>query len=538
MRLVQAVANTPGLPISISMEGIKRANQELEEIKKQTNEPPPRSIWNQLSALRSHWHDVADTLGDEAGFSCQEDCRNNHKAFLRVKKGFEGVNKGEDIQFRDEISSLVFHNSGKTDGVHWKWAEVQSQFIGTDETKTSATPFDTMSSESLPTPAKPQGKKAGSRTDAGLLVELKSVLKKDNKGKGSKASQSSVMFLGLSQILKGKSKGASGKSRPSLITEPSTGLCAFFHDCEKSQRGSDFDSPGRHILIYCAENENKLQLSINSSETDLGMTWSDPFSIRDRLGGLTSDPVMPTEQKLQLAHKVASGLLYAYATQWMKDTWASEDVYLVSGAGGGSLIEPLLAKHPQANSGSASIDKGYETLSAMELSLVHLGRFLIELYYGVPWEQIRRAFLRAEDEEFGLNADIIASGRIFSKVGWPTVATNDQPFYQEGNSYVSAVRSCFTRDFGQRSGSLDDLDFRLGIYTYIILPLFFAVEDFQARQLRIYGPRIEIPESLKLSGNQAMLFDDDDKISGNVELKYVDSSFYFQTGLVNRDMYD
>ncbi|KAK5087249.1 hypothetical protein LTR24_006889 [Lithohypha guttulata] len=285
------------------------------------------------------------------------------------------------------------------------------------------------------------------------------------------------------------------------------------------QTGTKSPSPSPHIILSRQAQSVKLRLRPDHLDADFSVAGSRPLSVQNYFAS-TDNFVLSVEQKLQLAHKVASALFYLHSTPWLMDPWDSESIHLIRQDDGRTLIDPLLAKRPVEDSASVDRHDAHSMWREGVPTSIHLGRFLIELCYGATWDRIRTTFLSAEESSMGpIDADNFVFSRIDSWVGNPMIAKEEQPFHLEGNSYMTAVRSCFIYDFGQpsTSTSLYDEAFRLGVYTQILRPLQFALEDFQARQSRIFGPRRRHPDDFDNSIvpprariDSFKLFDDED----------------------------
>jgi hypothetical protein len=231
---------------------------------------------------------------------------------------------------------------------------------------------------------------------------------------------------------------------------------------------------------------------------------------------------LPTKQKLQIASKVASGLFYFYSTPWLRDSWNNNDIYLYPRRHG-FAPEPMLAN--STNHPSLTPPDTFGSLTPPFIA--QFGCFLLHLSFGSPWDEIKAAFHRGlehDEPSRPSEADHLVFSDIYAWANDPNVAPGDRPCHEEGNSYLEAILNCFSGDFGLRPGtaaSMDDDDFSLAVYRKILCPLQFALEDFQARQIRIFGPPIilPVPETRDPSEGlrEGRLLFDDEEIKGSID---------------------
>jgi hypothetical protein len=312
-----------------------------------------------------------------------------------------------------------------------------------------------------------------------------------------------------------------------LVAVPSKGLCAFIIDGRpNSKNGLDIGTAqlsGSHITF--SRHKSKLRLKLDHEATNATIPWITPISIRHQF--MSSDRfVLSTEQKLQLAYQVGSSLFYLHFASWLRDDWDGEDVYLPWQSDGVVFLEPLLVK--QLNQKRTSIDSCNPTENAPRIPpiITSLSRFLIELCCGAPWKLIREVFLAGYLTP-PKSTDLAIFNEISSWIESPKVAIKDKPCHLEGWSYFEAIRNCSLGDFGQKlkARSMGDEEFQIGVYQHILRPLQFALEDFKAQQIRIFGPPIieklgeNIPPVISEGNKSSMLFDDDEVMGDAATVK-------------------
>jgi hypothetical protein len=222
------------------------------------------------------------------------------------------------------------------------------------------------------------------------------------------------------------------------------------------------------------------------------MGWAILLLIRGRLED-THRLELSTEQKLQLVHKVAFNLFYLFSALWVRESWTSEDVYITWQKSSVGLIYPVFSRNPSIASVNVS---GTEESSQPKITFINsLGRFLVEIWCGTTWSHLRRTFLAGDGLSRAAEPDTSIFNRLVDWVNDSKIADRDKPFHLEGSSYFMAVRKCFTCDFnlGQRdeNPAPGNKDFARWIYRHVLLPLQYALEDFQIQQDRFFGTRLD-----------------------------------------------
>lgn len=309
-----------------------------------------------------------------------------------------------------------------------------------------------------------------------------------------------------------------------LVSAPSSGLYNFIGDSLKRAQEHLTLPLDPHITL--SRLDLKLQLKLNRNNT-VNMAWTSPLSIRSQFTN-TNHSALSTGEKLQLAYKVGSSLLYLHSTPWLEDSWHSENIYLPGRSNGEVVIEPLLAKRRNDGCALEASHAPHETGAISTHIIASFGRFLIELCLGAPWDQIKNAFLGGDEPSHASDVDALIFTYILGWVENLKVVARDKPCYLEGNSYFDAIRRCFRGNSSQElsNWTMHNAEFRLVVYKDILRPLQFALEDFQARQIETFGPLVTAagegfsPNDREEQKSPFMLFDDEE-IKGDKVQKYV-----------------
>ncbi|KAH7094546.1 hypothetical protein FB567DRAFT_585915 [Paraphoma chrysanthemicola] len=452
-----SVNGSLGGQVDVHLTAIWEANDRLNGIRNRVQDASNRLPSRQLEAFRQHAERAATILGHQNGFSCSHE---SHGAFIQIKKCFRDHEPGSEDQSWDEICSLVFHNSVPDVTIPWTWMEMTSETM-------HCPPPDQMNVEDTQSLKTPSLKSSLRKAVKALRFESTSTSDKVNKNRRVDRPKNS--------------------SSVTLSSDPNIGLCSFLSSLTNSE---EFGYPNG-IMLSRQDTEYQLRLHADRMASPLKTQGQSPVSIRTRYS--SSDfPALSIEAKLDLAIKLTSGILYLHSTPWLAQSWDTEDIYLISESGTYELGGLLLGKRPQVQTCRGPSDnRQTDRPTNTDLTISRLGRFLVELWCGASWNRIQDTFLPPSTDrpKMESDAEILVITHILTWAANPTVAEKDRPFYLEGNSYADAVRSCFLCDFGQQTTSMEDEDFRSGVFLRILRPLQYALDDFYTSQSRIYGAK-------------------------------------------------
>lgn len=522
-RLLQALCTldgSAGAALQISFTRIQKANEELVTIQRLSQKDPSANFFDSLLMLRDHVNSTTDILGAENGFCCE--CSGSHQVYMRVK---DSLNPGEsDAGFQNwhqACSLLLLNHSPKKK--QWKQVDMK---------------FDTIRIPKAPVLKTSHQEKNGEI--ASKKIEEKAEEKKLEKTKKKKEKEGYAW-----KILKGvfplrredsikatpSDPAVETSSRPPpappMTTEPSDGLCAFLND----NIGVEKDTPVG-ITIYRQKLQRKLLLSLVDGRTKPDLRWASPLPIR-RPPKDTRRLQLSTEQKLQLAHKVAFSLFYLFSTPWVRDSWTSDNVYLTWQESSNGIVYPLFLRNATVPDPSVTASSTFEPPKPRIPFTNRLGRFLVELWCGTSWSYLEKSFLASDGPSKMVDSDVFILTRLLNWVNDSKIADRDKPFHLEGSSYFLAVQKCFLCDFNtaqlDQTAPLNNENFARWVYRHVLRPLQYALEDFQTRQDRFFGARLELsPEKSSPSNaedtKRLRLFAIEE-IEGDRQKKYVSNSF-------------
>ncbi|KAJ0120502.1 Subtilisin-like protein [Diaporthe amygdali] len=398
------ITGAAGGALQLHISNIKDANERLMAVKREARKEPSQKAFQCLDDLRDDAKTAAEVLGDENGFFCQ--CNPPHRVFIRLTDCFDLDNSEPPSQPRDRVCNLVVHNPSPLDAASWKWARIDAEVRG-------------RSGNAAPT--LPVGSSNHSHAE-----KTKSALNKQGH-----ESQFTVLLTDIFHKKSTKSKETKGKEGSSsmiLSTVPKMGLCAFIHHHRNLEKRSN--SQPRISDIVLSRHKSELGLQIQDDETQTARLWANPTSIRSQFKSIDHSG-LSTEDKLQLAFSVGLSLFYLHSTPWLQKSWNSDDVYLPKQDNGVTCIEPWLAKRTRTRRSSTDSYATDSHGAAISPIITRFGRFLIELCYGAPWDQIRNVFLPDVEPSLTWEADLSIFLNIFSREEDPRVATADKPCYHE-----------------------------------------------------------------------------------------------------------
>ena len=472
--------------------------------------------------LRDQVNSVSDILGAENGFCCE--CSESHQVYMRVKDSLKPGESDAGFQHRHQACSLLLLNHSPR-RKQWKQVDMKFDTIRIAKAPVSKTSHQGKNGEIA-------SKKIEEKVVEKTLEKTKKKEKEGNKRKFLKwvfqsQGEDSIKATRSVPAVETSSRPPLPPPAPPMTTEPSHGLCAFLND----NIGLGKDTPSG-ITIYRQELQHKLLLSLVDGRTKPDLRWASPLTIR-RPPEDTRRLQLSTEQKLQLAHKVAFSLFYLFSTPWVRDSWTSDNVYLTWNESSNSIVYPLFLRNATVPDPSVTASSTFEPPKPRIPFTNRLGRFLVELWCGTSWSYLEKCFLASDGPSKMVDSDVFILTRLLNWVNDSKIADKDKPFHLEGSSYFLAVQKCFLCDFDtaqlDQAAPLDNENFARWVYRHVLRPLQYALEDFQTRQDRFFGARLELsPEKSSPSSaedtKRLRLFAIEE-IEGDRPKKYVSNSF-------------
>lgn len=433
--------------------------------------------------MRTKLSAAASVLGPNLGFDCL--CHQKHAAFLKIPEWSRPQGQVVDEEF-----SLLFHN--ENDVCAWKCIEMSSNVKKVEEIHERGQ--DTTHDGGTGRQVRFAGDEFELEEDTDFIT--------------INAQAESARHLAVEAT----TGGISSPQHIELARPPS--LCEYMASIQKEDNES-----------------GKFNVVMNTPSLSLRMT---PIAALGR--PVTLIPLelhfserggrpLTTLERLKLSTQVASAVLCLYHTTWLPEFWSYADIYLRHDGDGLKFNPWIVNSRTTGVSIQAANDS---TTSLTDPTILSLCRFLVELCFGAPLSRIRKAY--GSHYELGRGEAAADRDMIETILSWAsdeTISPRDRPFYEEGRLYMDAVRNCLKCDFGQVKTSMTDPTFREGVYSRILCPLRWALEDFQAAQLQLFGATRESKagreiEDRRLTGG-VTLYDEDSDIDGT---KYVLLSSY------------
>jgi len=471
-RLVQALLTFTGLDDSsllVSFKKIKHANKDLTGIQRQSSKDPPKQFFKTLEKHRQRVDGVANVLDSKSGFDGRSD--RQYCAFLCLNECLNPTENEANSPSWTQASSLFFQNKKPTTGAEW---DVQvARFEDPPEDDAA-------------------GSEKDSKQDKDPGKSIWSVL--------ASPGRIQKRITEMISILKVETTDAPDRSGD---------LDAFL----QSYTNPDNGSQGRRFQLSAPNAKCRFFLCFEPKTKSPNKSWSTPWPIR--AGPSDQQRALSTEQKLQIAHKVAFGLFCIFSTPWLRDGWDIHDVHLTQEGHSDGSIYPLFARNSDASVPPATNIRSHNPSGSGVQFIHYLGRFLVELCYGSSWHDIRRALLAVEEPSTTAGSGDPVLTQLLEWADDPRIGEKDKPFHLEGSSYIMAVQKCFTfmGDFQEGTGgspqSLAREDIAQWMYRHIFAPLQFALEDYHKRQTQIYG----LHTDLKVPLDSAPLPEDERKLS-------------------------
>lgn len=461
---------------------IRDANQKLLSIKfgKVTG---LRREGNRFDKMRTKLSAAASVLGPNFGFDCL--CHQKHAAFLKIHEWPQSQS-----QVVDERFSLLFHNHA--DNGAWKCIEMS---------------LDVRHVENIQERGQDSTHEGGTCRQV-RFAEDELELEEDTDFMTINVKSESVRYLPAETSTGGISSSHHGE----LASSPN--LCEYIASSQEEDNKLD-----RVNVIMNAPGLSLRMSPIATPESSRSLL---PLELH--FGG-RGGRSLTTLERLKLSTQVASGVLCLYATTWLTDFWSSKDIYFWQDSDG-VKFNPWAVKSCTAGAlnRTASDSSTYHT----DPTILSLCRFLVELWFGASWSHVRKVYgsqSQLSEGDDAADRDVIET--ILSWSSDETISPHDRPFHEEGRLYVDAVRNCLKCDFGQVRTSMTDQTFREGVYNKILCPLRWALEDFLASQIQLFGATRESAAGREIVDRRLtggiLLYDDDSSSDGN---KYVFLSSY------------
>ncbi|PON25028.1 pfs domain-containing protein [Trichoderma gamsii] len=314
-----------------------------------------------------------------------------------------------------------------------------------------------------------------------------------------------VRFAGVKQEVDEDTADSIIINLPTTDLSHSRNLCSFFASYQESKSKNS----GLNVILTTTSGSRvKMTSMITSNETPVLLPLEELFKGCERRS-------LTTLEKLKLSIQAASAILCC-STSWLTGYWSTANKnswYDID------AIKINLWASRDANAGLAADTPEYSIGAFTDPAILALSKFLVELWFGAPWAHVKKAYgLR---HQRGLTTEAEDRKMLEVILNWASdmsINPHDRPFYEEGRLYMHAVRNCLECDFGQMKSSMSDKTFREGVYSKILRPLRWALDEYLAAQIRLFGEVRDVqPEkehaNKRLTNNSA-LFDDARNIDG------------------------
>lgn len=440
------------------------ANKKLTSIKVQRISLAKRDF-DRFDKLRSRVSAAVSIIESQSVFNCS--CRQQHAAFLKIPEWFNDQGpKGE------ERISILFQNN--LENPAWRYMEMSSYVTVVEQV------YEDGQSRRGVRFAEVEQEVDDEDTPDSIMINLSTKYPQDVAMKDVMQNSSDAQLKELSD---------------------SSDLCSFFASYQESFKNRNINV----ILTTTSGLRLKMTPMVTSSETLVVLPLEDLFKGDDRRS-------LTTLEKLKLSTQAASSILCLYSTPWLTNLWsaANENSWYDN-----DVTKVNLWASRNINGVPLAYSSEDSTGALTDPAILALCKFLVELWFGAPWTHVKMAYGLRHQPGLALEAeDRKMLAMILNWASDMTINPHDRPFHEEGRLYVHAVRNCLECDFGQIKSSMSDRTFREGVYSKILCPLRWALEEYLTRQVQSFGEVRKVqPEeehaNKRLTGDSA-LFDDDD----------------------------
>lgn len=440
------------------------ANQKLTSINVQRIGLAKRDF-DRFDKLRSKVSTAVSILGSQSVFDCS--CRQEHTTFLKIPDWYN--NQG---QKGEERISILFQNNSESSA--WRYMEMSSYVTVVEEV------YEKEQSRRGVRFAEAKQEMDDEDTPGSLMINLSTKHPPEVTMKDMMQNGSDMQLKELSD---------------------SSDLCSFF----ASYQESSFKNSNIHVILTTIPGLRlKMTPMITSSEAPVLLPLEELFKGYDRRS-------LTTLEKLKLSIQAASSILCFYSTPWLTQFWstATEDSWYDI-----DVTEINLWASRSANAVPLAYNPENSTDTLMDPAILALCKFLVELWFGASWTHVKKAYgLRHQPGLKDEAEDLKMLAMILNWASDMSINPHDRPFHEEGRLYMHAVRNCLECDFGQIKSSMSDRAFREGVYSKILCPLRWALEEYLTAQVQFFGEVREIRDekehaNKRLTGDSA-LFDDD-----------------------------
>jgi len=184
------------------------------------------------------------------------------------------------------------------------------------------------------------------------------------------------------------------------------------------------------------------------------------------------DNAWTRKAKCRFALRIASSLLYLHSTDWLKNGWDSQKVFLVQGQNRRLLFEPFVI---HSTSTTIGWDIEYFQTAAPGLGsfkpiLYELGLLLLEIAFQKPWQQLSSLDQGATQRDILLN-NYVKAEELCKRI--------EKESGQLGPLYAEAAWNCIHGDFNERCKKFEDEDFLTEFYKVVVCYLISAEESYE-----------------------------------------------------------
>ena len=198
------------------------------------------------------------------------------------------------------------------------------------------------------------------------------------------------------------------------------------------------------------------------------------------LAELLSMPEPPRRERLKLGLRLASSVLQLHGTEWLKERWGKQDIYLIQGGSSQprdpSLEIPVVSQAFTPAPSVSEVTMESHIISC-NLSLFSLGIVLIELWFWKSAESFEtnkpQAYSCLEDLD---TARLVTAKRLIRKL-----------YGDAGDNYGNIVRRCIS-GLDHKETQLENDGFKNKVYRKVLQPLEKNLELFCDEPLeKIFG---------------------------------------------------
>lgn len=211
-------------------------------------------------------------------------------------------------------------------------------------------------------------------------------------------------------------------------------------------------------------------LADESTKIKHGITLSSPQNLlikgKDQvirtLPGVLDDTPFSRRHRVQLAVTLASSVLQLHETAWLRDNWASSDIFFLEQSGKTIYTEPFV--HRVMDPSSKEALPPLMRYIIRNQVLYTLGISLIELWF-------KKSIPTLHEPQDGPIGTGDAQTNLITQIATANRLIEGDLRDDAGGNYADAVRRCINCDFDCRLKKLEDESFQKAVFEGVVTPI-------------------------------------------------------------------